>query len=352
MTLRYGELFAGYGGLYLGLNTVLPGEVTWYADPAPGPAAVMARHYPHAPNLGDVTRVDWSQVEPVDVLTGGSPCPDISSAGKRAGMRPGTRSGLWAAMVDAIDALRPPLVVWENVRGATSAAAHSSVEPCQGCLGDRPGEPVLRALGRVLGDLANLGYDAFWTGLHAAQVGAPHGRYRLFLFATPGQDRPPVRHPGHPETPSEIRGPGLELALLPTPVHNDMGGNKTLDWWAEWTTAQAERHGNSNGHGRSLGIESRRLLPGHWLEYQEAITRWEAILGRAAPHALQVDRGPLPLVLSPRFVEWMMGLDAGWVTDTPGIPRMAMLTLLGNGVVPQQVAAAAHLWAAQQEVAA
>src|SRR3546814_20397526 len=77
------------------------------------------------------------------------------------------------------------LVVWENVRGALSAPADSDLEPCAGCVGGVDDGPVLRALGRVLGDLAELGYDARWYGLRAADVGAPHGGFRVFLFVPP-----------------------------------------------------------------------------------------------------------------------------------------------------------------------
>jgi DNA (cytosine-5)-methyltransferase 1 len=93
-----------------------------------GACKILAHRFPGVPNLGDITTVDWSQVEPVDVLTGGSPCQDLSHAGKRAGMTEGTRSNLWVAMREAIAQLRPGLVVWENVRGAYSAEADSELE--------------------------------------------------------------------------------------------------------------------------------------------------------------------------------------------------------------------------------
>lgn len=184
MTASVGAMFAGYGGLELGLSLVLPTRLAWVAENENAPSAVLARHWPDVPNHGDVTAIDWTRVEPVDIITGGSPCQDLSTAGKRLGMRAGTRSGLWAAMCDAIDIIRPNLVVWENVRGALSAKADSAVEPCPICVGDRP-RVTLRALGRVLGDLAELGYDAAWCGLRAADVGAPHSRYRIFVLAWP-----------------------------------------------------------------------------------------------------------------------------------------------------------------------
>ena len=191
----FGSLFSGYGGLEMGAQSVLGGELLWFSEyeppseknprPTQAAARIMAHHHPGVPNLGDMTKVDWHTVPRVDVLTGGSPCQDVSLAGKRAGMRAGTRSGLWASMYDAIDILRPRLVIWENVRGVLSSKADSDVEPCPGCVGGSGRGPVLRALGRVLGDLADLRYDARWYGLRAADVGAPHGRHREFVYAWP-----------------------------------------------------------------------------------------------------------------------------------------------------------------------
>jgi hypothetical protein len=190
---RIGSLFSGYGGLDMGVMAALGGSVAWHVEFDKAPSKILAHHWPDVPNYGDVTAVDWSQVEPVDVITGGSPCQDLSHAGKRQGMTEGTRSNLWVAMREAIAQLRPALVVWENVRGAYSAAADSEVEPCAGCVGDRPGVS-LRALGRVLGDLSELGYDCRWHGLRAADVGAPHGRFRVFIVAHPQGDPWRLQH--------------------------------------------------------------------------------------------------------------------------------------------------------------
>ena len=169
------------GGLDLAVMQAFPGStVAWHCEFDKAPSAILAHHYPNIPNLGDVTKVDWGQVEPVDIITGGSPCQDMSSAGKRAGMTDGTRSNLWVHMREAIEALQPKYVVWENVRGALSAKAksESDLEQGDGSLGN------LRALGRVLGDLAEIGYDSRWTTLRASEVGAPHYRERVFVLAT------------------------------------------------------------------------------------------------------------------------------------------------------------------------
>ena len=105
--LRIGSLFSGYGGLDLAVEHVFNAETIWFSEINEPIAGVFAHHWPDAPNLGDITNINWSQVEPVDILIGGFPCQDVSTVGKRAGLAPGTRSGLWARMATAIEALQP-----------------------------------------------------------------------------------------------------------------------------------------------------------------------------------------------------------------------------------------------------
>jgi DNA (cytosine-5)-methyltransferase 1 len=236
--LTAGSLFAGYGGIELALSSVLDVRPAWFVEFDKAPSKVLTHHWPDVPNYGDVTTVDWSTVPPVDIITGGSPCQDLSHAGKRAGMTEGTRSNLWVQMREAINVIRPRLVVWENVRGAFSAPADSALEPCPGCVGDGDDGPVLRALGRVLGDLADLGYDCRWYGLRAADVGAAHGRFRVFLAAVPAdaddqglqgladqaRTASTGRH-GHP-----VAGVGgSSLTLLPTPKASN-NENRSSGW--------------------------------------------------------------------------------------------------------------------------
>ena len=281
MTLTYGSLFSGAGMLDEGVQSVLGGELSWYAEFDSAASKVMAHHYPGIPNLGDVTKVDWAAVEPVDVLTGGSPCQDLSHAGKRAGMTTGTRSNLWVQMREAIAVLRPRLVVWENVRGALSASADSDLEPCPGCVGDPDDGPVLRALGRVLGDLADIGYDARWYGLRAADVGAPHGRFRIFLFAVPA-DAAAAQSPARltllptPRTSDTNGGAhgqgGMDLrtvaSLLPTPTSRDHKGRNQRDDATCLTGAllPTPQAADGNGGGR-YGPEGHAMpLPGAVLQ--------------------------------------------------------------------------------------
>lgn len=362
-TLTTGSLFSGYLGLDLGLDLALPNKtrLAWVCDIEPGPAHVLARHHPDVPNLHDVTTVDWTSVEPVDVITGGSPCPDLSKAGNRAGMRPGTRSGLWSAQIDAVRIMRPRLMVWENVEGALNAPAHSALEPCPGCVGDLAGDPPMRALGRVLGDLACIRYDACWVRVRASDVHLCHSRARVFVVAWPSDEPESVGWIGI--TASGRKRAGRPIALLPTPAVNDMGSNKTPEEWDAWTATMRERHGNGNGHGPSLEIELQRLARkgDGFGRYAAAIGRHRAVVGRPAPEPTeQADEGGPRR--SARFVEWMMGLPDGWVTDpdlwdgylmangkpaTPRHVRNLQLRMLGNGVVPMQAAAAIRWCLAQ-----
>jgi DNA (cytosine-5)-methyltransferase 1 len=182
--MKIGSLFSGYGGLDLAVQEMFHAQVVWHCEWEDAPAAVLEAHWPGVPNFRDVSKVDWLSVEPVDILTGGFPCQDVSQAGRRAGLGEGTRSGLWSEFAKAIEVLQPKYVVIENVRGLTSAKANSDVEYCAWCMGEAgDGEPVLRALGAVLGDLADLGFDAEWTGVRASDAGSPHNRFRVFILA-------------------------------------------------------------------------------------------------------------------------------------------------------------------------
>ena len=221
--LRVGSLFSGYGGLDLAVEHVCGAETIWFSEINEPVARVFSHHWPEAPNLGDITSINWHDVPPVDILCGGFPCQDVSTVGKRAGLAPGTRSGLWAQMATAIEILQPQFVVIENVRGLLSTKAIRptpqgasgarnpddatgtdatialrDLEPDPWNLGDESARPLVAA-GAVLGDLADLGLHARWLGLPASLVGAPHQRFRVFILAhRPGTLPHPTRLGLHP----------------------------------------------------------------------------------------------------------------------------------------------------------
>ncbi len=183
--LTAAEVCAGYDGLGMAVKKVFNARTLWVSEYDEAPSRILAHHYPDIPNYGDMTKIDWAAVPKVDIVSGGTPCQDLSHAGRRAGMVDGTRSNLAVEYLRAVEIIKPKYAIWENVRGAYSANADSGLESCPGCLGEvgGAGEPPLRALGRLLGNFSDLGYDCQWRGLRAADVGAPHGRFRVFVLA-------------------------------------------------------------------------------------------------------------------------------------------------------------------------
>lgn len=219
----YGSLFSGVGGLDLGLDRAGL-TCAFQVENDPYARRVLNRHWPDVPKWGDITDVDWSDVERecgrVDLVAGGSPCQDLSLAGKGAGLS-GARSGLWSEYVRCLCELRPQYVIVENVPGLLS-----------------------RGMGVVLGDLAALGYDAEWESVPAAAFGAPHLRWRVFIIAYPGGERRKGRAvpTGERETLSEAtRGgerhvpdpddSGRGEQQRPVPVFSEHSASERGDWW-------------------------------------------------------------------------------------------------------------------------
>jgi len=155
--MRVGSLFTGIGGLDLGLERAGM-EIVWQSEIDPHCCRVLSKHWPDAPNLGDVAQIDWSTVERPDLICGGYPCQPFSIAGRRQGERDPRH--LWPHFARALRVLRPRWALLENVPGHLSLG-----------------------FGAVLADLAALGYDCEWESLPAAAFGAPHLRWRLFVVA-------------------------------------------------------------------------------------------------------------------------------------------------------------------------
>lgn len=308
-----GSLCTGYGGLDLGVLAAFGGgRIVWCADHDPQVQQVLAARMPVVQNLGDLRLVDWTAIEQVDVLTVGFPCQEISAAGRRKGIEKGTRSGVWLDVVSCIRVLRPQFVIVENVAA----------------LRWRNG-----GLHRVLGDLAEAGYDAVWRSVRASDIGAPHRRERVFLLAWPAV----------PDTASSRRRQPRGRRSRSTPCPRSPGES-------------ARRHQRDACHGPAsatrlraqvnavVQVNSSRTPPHsrtNWRAFSDVVAHWENVTGRAAPPPTVsgVHGGP---VLSPAFVEHLMGLPAGWLTDVP-LLRVDQLRILGNGVVPHQAALAVSM---------
>jgi len=169
--LRVLDLFSGIGGFSLGLERTGGFETVAFCEIEPFPRKVLAKHWPGVPCYHDVTKLTGDILArdgiTVDVITGGFPCQDISTAGKQAGMSEGTRSGLWSEIVRLIGELSPRYVIVENVANLLSG----------------PSDKRGGWFGRILGDLAECGYDAEWENIPAAALGAPHRRERVWIVA-------------------------------------------------------------------------------------------------------------------------------------------------------------------------
>ena len=368
--MRIGSLFSGAGGLDRAVEAVFGGHTVWHSEIDKAASKVLAYRWPDVPNLGSITEIDWAAVEPVDVLCGGFPCQDVSAAGKRAGIKDGTRSGLWAVFAEAIDALRPRYVVIENVRGLLSATAHRDMESDDAVVGDGSDRPVLRALGAVLGDLSDIGYDAVWATVAAADVGAPHRRERVFIVAcaadTKGDGwdgRPSDQLPIGAGDLRRVGGPGATTVGDGGGIH---ASHSSRDGWDEGrpesagivgrpdaavsgdepgvallpTPKAAERGDCASEHRRNdPDLRAITYYSQRWGKYAPAIARWES-LTRPAPAPTEPNKNGNPR-LSAEFSQWLMGWPDGWVTDPAiGISRNDQLRILGNGVVVQQAIAA------------
>jgi DNA (cytosine-5)-methyltransferase 1 len=275
--MKIGSLCTGYGGLDLAVEQYFNAETIWASDIDKSACRVIEQRF-DIPNLGDLKAIDWSQVTPIDILTAGYPCQPFSHAGERKGLQ--DERHIWPYIKEAIRTLRPKFIVLENVRGHLTLG-----------------------FDLVLGDLAEIGYDARWSLVRASDVGAPHKRERLFIVAYPNSDA----HAQSRRADRCIHGKTSEI--IDWTDRNEHGiGNSTIG-------DADDQHQSYDGQVSELG---RRFTSRHQMCMQ------------AAPDALDQDGK-----LNAEFVEYMMGLSGGWVTQI-GLSRAQQLKMLGNGVVPQQ----------------
>ena len=157
--MRLGSFCTGYGGLDMAVEHHYGTTLTWCSEVDKDCNQLLAHHWPGVPNLGDLTTIDWDQVEPVDIMCAGFPCQPFSHAGKREGAN--DERAIFAYIADAIGVLRPGIVVLENVAGLLTLGG--------------PG---------IVGTLTGLGYDLRWGVVRASDAGAPHRRARWFCVAT------------------------------------------------------------------------------------------------------------------------------------------------------------------------
>lgn len=257
------DLFSGIGGFSLGLERAGMQTVA-FCEISPVCRHLLAHHWPDVPIFPDITSMSGADVGPVDVICGGFPCQDISLAGKGAGLA-GERSGLWSEYARLVRELRPAFVIVENVAALLG-----------------------RGLGAVLGDLATLGYDAWWDCIPASAVGAPHRRDRLWIVAyARGQ-----QHKGY----GDALRRAIAAGLSSTSAASSDKGRPLVD-------ASSGRHRTSNG---ALPPRGNGLVdPGWWAT--------EPALGRVADGV-------------PARVDRLHGLGNAVVPQIPEIIGRAILS--------------------------
>jgi DNA (cytosine-5)-methyltransferase 1 len=163
--LRVLDLFSGIGGFSLGLERTGGFETVAFCEIEKFPRRVLKKHWPEVPCFEDVTTAGFATVGPVDLVTGGFPCQDVSLAGKGAGLA-GDRSGLFWHILRAVRMVGRPQLLLENVAALLN-----------------------RGMGEVLGALAQIGYDAEWHCIPAGAIGAPHERDRVWITANSDEAR-------------------------------------------------------------------------------------------------------------------------------------------------------------------
>lgn len=291
--LRVLDLFSGIGGFSLGLERTGGFETVAFCEIEKFPRKVLRKHWPEVPIYEDIAMADFGPIGPVDLVTAGFPCQDISLAGQGAGLA-GARSGLFWHILRAARMVGQPRLLLENVAALLG-----------------------RGMGSVLGALAQVGYDAEWHCIPASAVGAPHRRDRLWILADPDIGETRKRY-----KPAEERGRPQE----------------TEQAWLGSGGKHTDPHGS-----RQLQPEGRFAYFGRWLgdlgeEMADAMRLNEQ--GKQSKQLDAQERGG-SIKRPPRSCGdggrwWSVEPNVGRVAH--GIPdRAHRLAALGNAVVPQVV---------------
>ena len=189
--MKLGSLFDGSGGFPLAgaLNGVEP---VWASEIEPFPMRVTAKRFPDMKQLGDITKIDGRQIEPVDIITFGSPCQDLSVAGKQAGIHDGARSSLFFEAIRIIKEMReatngkyPRYCVWENVPGAFSSNGGADFLAVLQAFCEIKGGAVSVSQPKKwehAGVIVGEGYSVAWRLYDAQFWGVPQRRKRLYAL--------------------------------------------------------------------------------------------------------------------------------------------------------------------------
>jgi len=289
--MRYGSLFSGIGGIDLGFDRAGM-ECIWQVEIDDYASKVLAKHWPKVHREKDIRECGSHNLEWVNVVAGGFPCQDISYAGRGAGLD-GERSGLFFEAVRVVRELQPRFVVLENVAAL-----------------------LTRGLDRVLGTLAEIGYDAEWHCIPAAYVGAPHIRDRVFVLAYANSQHGRASRASKAQTRAAV---AIDAASKQSRTMADTAGDR-------WE--QGRQDGRGGKEGASKGQECRSRGGGE----ASANANSEGLEKRQGQNAIGAGQDGRPEL--GRSEWWAVEPDVGRVAH--GIPnRVDRLRGLGNAVVPQ-----------------
>jgi len=161
------DLFSGLGGFHIGLKAAgFEFEKVYYSEIEKYACQIYQKRFPGSIALGDIMKIKPETIQDVDIITAGFPCQDVSIAGKRKGLEHGgkqTRTGLFWEIIRLGRIIRPRIIFLENVTGLLS---HNGG----------------RTFGVILGAISEIGYNAEWKIVSAADVGAVHRRERIWII--------------------------------------------------------------------------------------------------------------------------------------------------------------------------
>lgn len=240
--MRIGSLFSGIGGLERGLERAGVGHVVWQVESDEFCRRVLAKHWPDVERFDDVCKVGAATLPPVDLICGGFPCQDVSSAGNREGLA-GERSGLWFEFARIVGELRPEWVVVENVASGAKLWVDA-----------------------VVAGLGEQGYQAIPFPLSAADCGAPHLRRRVFVVGrlatysdSASVNVPERREAGESEAAAHPRGSSEQRTVADThrvELREQPGGATSGSREAESDdNGEARTAADSNGQGERSSTE-------------------------------------------------------------------------------------------------
>ena len=328
--LRMLDLFSGIGGFSLAARWLDGFETVAFVERDPYCQRVLRRHWPDVPIFDDVCTY---HPEPgsADVVCGGFPCQDISTAGKQAGIKEGTRSGLFYELVRIVRLVGPQYVVLENVAAITS-----------------------NGLDTVLGMLAEAGFDAEWACIPAADVGACHRRDRWWCVAYAND----TRHQA-PRGKQQPTGVEQHRGLADPASHSEGGRRGAWQGQGAGQTGHKEQRAGDGAEGSDAAYPSHLLGNGRPAGHarpdsSSSVPKSGDGGGADAPYShyqRQQERQPAAIASGQRRIGWgdaPRRLNSDWRSylsepvlcrGNDGLSgRVDRLRALGNAVVPQVAA--------------